>query len=163
MREVKAISSNIPGSPECRLTMRNKIRAMILSLGVPSFFVTVNPADVYNPIVKFLAGNDIDIDDLLPDQVPTYWEQAGTVARNPCIAAEFFDTYINAFISLFLRYDPNRRSTETGILGVTKAYYGCVEAQGRGSLHCHMVVCSCGGLGFQIIIDKCVKTLLPGH
>ena len=22
---------------------------------------------------------------------------------------------------------------------------------------------SCGGLGFQIIIDKCVKTLLPGH
>lgn len=102
MKEVKTISSNVPGSPDSRLTMRNEIRANILSLGVPSFFITVNPADVYNPIVKFLAGCDIDIDNLLPDQVPTYWEQAGTIARNPCIAAEFFDTYINAFISALL-------------------------------------------------------------
>ena len=146
MKEVKIISSNVPGSPESRLTMRNEIRANILSLGVPSFFITVNPADVYSPIVKFLAGNDIDIDNLLPDQVPTYWEQAGVVARNPCIAAEFFDTYINAFISAILRYDPKQRSTRPGIVGVTRAYYGCVEAQGRGSLHCHMVVWVHGGL-----------------
>ena len=146
MKEVKAISCNVPGSPESRLTMRNEIRANILSLGVPSFFITVNPADVYNPVVKFLAGNDIDVDNLLPDQVPTYWEQAGVIARNPCIAAEFFDTYVNAFISAILRYDPKRRSTRPGILGVTKAYYGCVEAQGRGSLHCHMVVWVHGGL-----------------
>ncbi|KAF8123174.1 hypothetical protein EV363DRAFT_1273007, partial [Boletus edulis] len=27
-----------------------------------------------------------------------------------------------------------------GILGRVNAYYGCVEAQGRGSLHCHMLV-----------------------
>ena len=154
MREVKAISSNIPGSPESRLTMRNEIRGMILSLGVPSFFVTVNPADVYNPIVKFLAGNNIDVDNLLPDQVPTYWEQAGTIARNPCIAAEFFDTYINAFIRSFLQYDPKRQSTKTGILGVTKAYYGCVEAQGRGSLHCHMVVWVYGGLTSNEIRER---------
>jgi hypothetical protein len=146
MKEVKAISSNVPGSPDSRLTMRNEIRANILSLGVPSFFITVNPADVYNPIVKFLAGNDIDIDNLLSNQVPTYWDQAGIIAHNPCIAAEFFDVYINAFISAILQYDPKQRSTQPGILGVTKAYYGCVEAQGRGSLHCHMVVWVHGGL-----------------
>ncbi|KAJ6573694.1 hypothetical protein B0H10DRAFT_1645672, partial [Mycena sp. CBHHK59/15] len=33
-----------------------------------------------------------------------------------------------------------------GILGVVKAYYSCVEAQGRGTLHCHMVVWLEGGL-----------------
>ena len=154
MKEVKAISSHVPGSPESRLTMRNEIRANVLSLGVPSFFLTVNPADVYSPIVKFLAGNDIDVDNLLPDQVPTYWEQAGVVACNPCIAAEFFDTYINAFISAILRYDPKQRSTQPGILGVTKAYYGCVEAQGRGSLHCHMVVWVHGGLTSDEIRDR---------
>ena len=154
MKEVKTISSNVPGSPDSRLTMRNEIRANILSLGVPSFFITVNPADVYNPIVKFLAGCDIDIDNLLPDQVPTYWEQAGTIARNPCIAAEFFDTYINAFISALLRHDPKQQSTETGILGVSKAYYGCVEAQGRGSLHCHMVVWVHGGLTSDEIRER---------
>jgi hypothetical protein len=64
LKEVKLISANIPGSAASRLTMRNEIRANIISLGVPSFYVTVNPADVYNPIVRFLAGNDIDIDDL---------------------------------------------------------------------------------------------------
>ena len=154
MTEVKAISCNIPGSPESRLTMRNEIRANVLSLGVPSFFVTVNPADVYNPVVRFLSGNDIDIDDLLPHQIPTYWEQAKVVARNPCIAAEFFDTYINAFISAVLQYDPKQRSTQSGIFGMTKAYYGCVEAQGRGSLHCHMVVWVHGGLTSDEIRDR---------
>jgi hypothetical protein len=154
MKEVKTISSNIPGSPDSRLTMRNEIRANILSLGVPSFFITVNPADVYNPIVKFLAGCDIDIDNLLPDQVPTYWEQAGTIARNPCIAADFFHIYINAFISALLCYDPKQQSTKTGILGVVKAYYGCVEAQGRGTLHCHMVVWLHGGLTSDEISER---------
>jgi len=104
MKEVKAISCNVPGSPESHLTMRNEICANILSFGVPSFFITVNPADVYNPVVKFLAGNDIDVNNLLPNQVPTYWEQVGVIACNPCIAAEFFNTYINAFILAILQY-----------------------------------------------------------
>jgi len=97
MREVKVILSNIPGSPDSRLTMRNEIRVNIVSLGIPSFFVTVNSTDVYNPIVKFLASGHIDVDNLLPDQVPTYWEQAKVVAHNPCVAAEFFNIYVNAF------------------------------------------------------------------
>jgi hypothetical protein len=52
LKEVKLISANIPGSAASRLTMRNEIRANILSLGVPSFYITVNPADVYNPMVR---------------------------------------------------------------------------------------------------------------
>jgi len=146
LKEVKLISGNIPGSAASRLIMRNEIRANILSLGVPSFYLTVNPADVYNPIVRFLAGNDIDIDNLLSHEIPTYWDQAKVVARNPCIAATFFHTYINAFVSAILGYDPKQRSITPGILGVTRAYYGCTEAQGRGSLHCHMVVWVHGGM-----------------
>lgn len=157
MKEVKAISSNVPGLPDSRLTMRNEIRANILSLGVPSFFITVNPADVYNPIVKFLMGNDIDIDNLLPDQIPTYWDQASIIAHNPCIGTEFFDIYINAFISAILCYDANQQSTQSGILGVTKAYYGCAETQGRGSLHCHMVVWVHGGLTADEILNRAIS------
>ncbi|KAF9642417.1 hypothetical protein BDM02DRAFT_3105728, partial [Thelephora ganbajun] len=108
MKEVKLISANVPGSAASRLTMWNEIRVNILSLGVPSFYITVNPADVYNPVVKFLSGHNIDIDNLMSHEVPTYWEQAKVVARNPCIAAEFFDTYLNAFFSAILHYDPKR-------------------------------------------------------
>lgn len=154
LKEVKLISANIPGSAASRLTMRNEIRANILSLGVPSFYVTVNPADVYNPMVRFLAGSDIDIDNLLSHEIPTYWEQAKLVARNPCIVAEFFHTYVNAFISAILGYDPKQRSVTPGILGVARAYYGCMEAQGRGSLHCHMVVWVHGGMTSDQIRDR---------
>ena len=57
MKEVKVIASSIPGSSASRLAMRNKIRGMMTELGMPSFHITINPADVYNPLVKFLAGD----------------------------------------------------------------------------------------------------------
>jgi hypothetical protein len=44
--------------------------------GLPSFYVTINPADVYNPLVKFLAGSEIDIDNLLPEDVPKFHKQS---------------------------------------------------------------------------------------
>jgi hypothetical protein len=47
---------------------------------------------------------------------------------------------MKAFISALLGYDPTQENLEGGVLGVVKAYYGCVEAQGRGTLHCHMLV-----------------------
>ncbi|KAJ7859497.1 hypothetical protein B0H14DRAFT_2222051, partial [Mycena olivaceomarginata] len=53
---------------------------------------------------------------------------------------------MKAFISALLGYDPTQKNTEGGILGLVKAYYGCVEAQGRGTLHCHMLVWVEGGL-----------------
>ncbi|KAJ7194625.1 hypothetical protein C8J57DRAFT_1650480, partial [Mycena rebaudengoi] len=45
-----------------------------------------------------------------------------------------------SFHLALLGYDPEQKNLEGGILGVVKAYYGCVEAQGRGTLHCHMVI-----------------------
>ncbi|KAJ3880111.1 hypothetical protein F5051DRAFT_302377, partial [Lentinula edodes] len=54
---------------------------------------------------------------------------------------------MNAFITAILRYDS--KSVEQNCLGVfghVKGYYGCVEAQGRGSLHCHMLIWLEGGM-----------------
>jgi len=146
MKEVKIITSHVPGSSASRVTMRNEIHGLIMDQGLPSFFITINPADVYNPVVKFLAGSDIDIDNLLPDQVPEYREQANLIAKNPAIAAKFFNIYMKAFISAILGYDTKGANLEGGILGVVKAYYGCVEAQGRGTLHCHMLIWLQGGM-----------------
>ena len=147
MKEVRAITSSVPGSASSKVKMRNEIRGMILELGLPSFFITINPADVYNPIVKFLAGGQVDLDDLMHDQVPNYWEQSVLVARNPVVAARFFNLYLKAFIRTVLGFDPSScPNLSEGILGVVKGYYGCVEAQGRGTLHCHMLVWVEGGL-----------------
>ena len=63
---------------------------------------TLNPADVFSPLVKILAGSDIDINNLLPEDVPDYWEQVYLVAQNPGVAAKFFNIYMKAFISAIL-------------------------------------------------------------
>ncbi|KAI0708655.1 hypothetical protein C8Q76DRAFT_627344, partial [Earliella scabrosa] len=98
MKEVQMVNSNVPGSSAARIAMRNEIRGMMITHGMPNFYLTINPADLYNPVVKFLAGADIDVDSLLPEQVPDPWEQSILIARNPVVAAKFFRTYMDAFI-----------------------------------------------------------------
>ena len=155
MRNVHQINSNVMGSSAARLKMRNEIRGMIMSLGALSFFITINPADVYNPLIKLLAGDEIDIAHLLPEQVPDYHHQSLLIVKDLVLAAWFFDIYMNAFFSTILRSNERpRNEIHSGVLGITKGYYGTVEAQGRGSLHCHMLIWLEGGLNPAEIRDR---------
>jgi hypothetical protein len=158
MNEVNLINAHVPGSAQSKLAMRNELRALMIERGLASFYITINPADVYNPLVKFLAGSEIDLDELLPKDLPNYIDQAVGIVKNPFIAAQFFNIYMKAFIKTILDFDPKQEEEEGGILGVVKAYYGTVEAQGRGSLHCHMMIwvtCSLnlGGVGAKALGD----------
>ncbi|KAJ7620673.1 hypothetical protein B0H17DRAFT_896235, partial [Mycena rosella] len=98
MKEVSIINSHVPGSAQSKLIMRNQIRALMVEKGMPSFYLTINPADVYSPLLKFLAGDEIDLDALAPKDVPSYVDQATTIAKNPAVAARFFNVYMKAFI-----------------------------------------------------------------
>lgn len=154
MKQVKTVTGNVPGSTAARMVMRNEIRALMVDKGLPSFYITINPADIYNPLVKFLAGAEIDVDNLLPEHVPNYVEQSILVAKNPAVAAKFFNIYMKAFIKCILGYDPKEKFIEGGILGHVNGYYGCVEAQGRGTLHCHMLVWLEGALNPNEIKER---------
>src|ERR1700678_1083309 len=156
MKQVNIVTSNVPGTSASRVTMRNEIRGLMIEKGMPSFFITINPADIYNPIVKFLGGAEIYLYNILPEQVPNYREQAILVAKNPFVAAKFFNIYMKAFISAVLGYEPDERKIEGGILGLVKAYYGCGEAQGRGTLHCHMMIWLEGGLNPNEIKERVI-------
>ena len=60
------------------------------------------------------------------------------VAQDPVAAVKYFHTLIPAILRM-LGWDMHRLSfIEEGILGWMKAFYGCIEAQGRGSLHLHV-------------------------
>ncbi|KAF8143047.1 hypothetical protein K438DRAFT_1466822, partial [Mycena galopus ATCC 62051] len=48
---------------------------------------------------------------------------------------------IDAFIRIVLRYNAGSTTMrENGLFGQCSAYYAMIEAQGRGTLHCHMLV-----------------------
>jgi hypothetical protein len=154
MRDVHLINSTVMGSGAARMSMRHQIWAMITSYGAPSLFITINPADVYNPLVKLLAGADIDVNTLLPDQIPTFHEQSILIAKDPALAARFFHIYMQSFFNVILQYDvDNHGSIKPNMFGATKGYYGTVEAQGRGSLHCHLLLWLEGGLNPSEIRD----------
>jgi hypothetical protein len=140
MKEVNIITSHVPGSAQSKFLRRNEIRALMMEMGMPSFYNTINPADIYHPMVKFLAGSEIDLQNLRPQDIADTYVQARAIAKNPSLTARFLNRYMKAVISTLLGYDPKQENTEGGVLGVCEAYYGCVEAQGRGSLHCHMMV-----------------------
>ncbi|KAG2135283.1 hypothetical protein DEU56DRAFT_871714 [Suillus clintonianus] len=53
---------------------------------------------------------------------------------------------MKSFFSALLGFDAANGQASEGILGTVKAYFGCVEAQGRGTLHCHLMVWLEGGL-----------------
>ncbi|KAF9039928.1 hypothetical protein BJ165DRAFT_1416403 [Panaeolus papilionaceus] len=53
---------------------------------------------------------------------------------------------MDCFFKCMLRYSNGGDNRKQGVLGTTNAYYGCIEAQGRGSLHCHMLVWIDGSL-----------------
>ncbi|KAF5334229.1 hypothetical protein D9611_014313 [Ephemerocybe angulata] len=187
MNHVQSVTRDVAGSNSGRMRMRNEVRALTFTLGVPAFFVTINPADVYNPIVRFMGGAEIDIDNLPAETAFDYHEQAKLVAQNPFVAARFFNVVMKAFFTEVLGYahpflkefdadSPSRY----GVFGVSNGYYCCSEAQGRGTLHGHMVVWVEGYLNpnelkikllatmndafskrFLNYLEDCVQTAIP--
>ncbi|KIK59522.1 hypothetical protein GYMLUDRAFT_106276, partial [Collybiopsis luxurians FD-317 M1] len=54
MQQVNIVTASVQGSSSSLVAMRNEIHALMMDQGLPSFYVTINPADVYNPLVQFL-------------------------------------------------------------------------------------------------------------
>ena len=137
MQDVQLVNSTVLGSNFARSAMREQIRSLIISFGAPSLYITINPADVYNPIVRVMTDTDIANDET--NAYFSFLEQAKLIAHNPVVAAQFFHTLMTFFFQHILRFRSGTKK-EIGLFGHTKAYYGCVEAQGRGTLHCHGLI-----------------------
>ena len=157
LKQVSHVTSCMPASSSARTFMRNEIKALMIEKGLPTFYVTINPADVYNPVLKFMCGTDFDLDNMMDDDVPDFWAQSVLVAKNPVIASRFFHLCMSVFVETVLGYTDNVSESSSGVLGQVSAYYGCVEAQGRGSLHCHLLIWLTGSLNCDQIRDHVLR------
>lgn len=131
MRHIKTISGNVMGSAQSRANLRTRIHALIFNQGLPSIFITINPADIHSRIALYFAGIDLDLDQIIPEKIPSTFERAQIIAANPVANARHFNVLISSILSSLI---------DGGVLGPIKAYFGTVESQGRGSLHLHILL-----------------------
>lgn len=139
-----ATSSHIVGSGKARAGYRTRIWGTCLWLRPPTLWVTINPLDYEDPIAQIIAGENIDMDSFLDIVGPDARERARNMADDPFASASFFHFLIEATLEcLFaVRTHTTRCQVDNrlGIFGYVSGYFGVVEAQGRGSLHVHMLL-----------------------
>ena len=141
--QLSAVKSKVQGSDESRISLRGKIWGTSLLHNPPSLWVTINPADTQDPIAQVLAGADIDLDDFCNTAGPDSIERARNMASDPYAAAKFFHIMIKTIIEVLMGISKKRNGIfdrKEGIFGVVKSYVGSVEAQGRGTLHLHLLL-----------------------
>lgn len=131
MKHIRSVGGHVLGSAYSRSVLRTKIHSLCFSLGLPSLFVTINPADIHSPVALYFAGVNLDLDKVFPEMLGTNYNRAQIIASHPVATAKFFNCLIKNILKCLVL---------GGVLGPTKAYFGTVESQGRGSLHLHLLI-----------------------
>lgn len=129
-RELGVVAKNLQGSDGYKLCRRNEIRSLMRVHGTPTFFITLNPHDLSNVLV----GHYGDVPPNTWRSMSSY-QRASFVASHPAAAAKAFDVQVQAFLDIIVRFQRG-----PGLFGECVGYYATVEAQGRGTLHTHMLL-----------------------
>ncbi|CAF1542123.1 unnamed protein product [Rotaria sordida] len=131
LHHIKTIGGRVMGSAYSRTALRTRIHALIYNQGLPSIFLTLNPADIHSPVALYFAGVKLDLDNIQIAQLMTTYKRAEIIASHPVATAKFFHLLISNILNTMI---------SGGVLGPIKAYFGTVESQGRGSLHLHLLI-----------------------
>jgi Helitron helicase-like domain at N-terminus len=91
-------------------------------------------------VVQILAEEEIDMDNFVRSVGPDAAKRAENDASNPYKAAQYFYMMCKIILkTLFgIATHGGHVHTTKGLVGNASAYFGVVEAQGRGTLHLHM-------------------------
>ncbi len=142
-REIRTIRSRVEGTSEARGILRSMIWGTVLVCNPPSLWITINPSDTQDPIAQVIVGEDINLAEFNNTAGPRAGVHAKNIAEDPYAASEYFHTVINAVLQELLgikRVPVGAPHRNNGIFGEVRVYVGVVEAQGRGTLHLHLLV-----------------------
>ena len=66
LQQINTIGGHIIGSRHSRVVFSTQIHALVFHQGLPSTFITSNPADVHSRVAPYFARIDLDLDNILP-------------------------------------------------------------------------------------------------
>ena len=135
------------------------------TFGPPLIFLTPNVADTQHPLLLVVQGQEVDLGCIsaeMEDILPKYRDMMRKIAQDPVGQTVQFELLMRLFFQHVLNVRPEtldcRRggvrtvsrewcsdgvaasSSGAGMLGPVLAFRGEIEAQGRGSLHPHVLV-----------------------
>lgn len=107
-----------------------------------TIFLNLNPSDMNSGLMFELSGHEYRFDESDIEGPPVGRPQAQeirqVVAKNPVAASNFFWTYMQCFVKLFLGWDVvTMKKAGRGYLGEVDAYFGKFETGKRGVIHAH--------------------------
>jgi hypothetical protein len=139
---VQVTLQKVMGTDASRALNRSKIWSTSLYLNPMNLWMTLNFVDRHDPICQIFAGEHVNMDDLSGVLRLSANERARNVAKDPFAATEFFFFLARTIIKTLFGFNADGRGgpNRMGELGVGNAYFGVVEAQGRGSLHLHLIM-----------------------
>jgi hypothetical protein len=141
--QLAAIRARVKGTHKSKQHVRSKIWGTNLIFNPPALWITINPADTQDPIAQVFAGAEIDLDRCCNTAGPTNSQRATNVAQDPFSVAKYFHFIMKCVLEILFGIKKNVRGRierEEGIFGEVQSYVGTVEAQGRGTLHLHMLL-----------------------
>jgi hypothetical protein len=147
-RELVTVRTKVQGTDESRMGIRSKIWSTSLIFNPPSLWITINPPDTNDPIAQIFAGEEIDMDAFCNTAGPDSTSRSTTIAGDPYAAAHFFHFVIALVLETLFGIKGAKGNAHVkrraGVFGTVQAYIGTVEAQGRGTLHLHIILWLCG-------------------
>ncbi|MCG8077008.1 MAG: AAA family ATPase, partial [Candidatus Thiodiazotropha taylori] len=129
------IFRQLRNSPAYLAARKKDIFAMIMQLGLPTWFMSLSAADTrWIDLLKMLAklNDGIELTDKDIESL-TWQEKTRLVQKDPVTCSRYFDHRVQEFLNIILK------STSEPI-GKLKDFFYRVEFQQRGSPHIHMLV-----------------------
>lgn len=98
----------------------------------PTIWITINPADIHDPITQVFSRETIDMDKFNSLLGPDSHRRTENIACNPYAAARYFNFIIRTVLEMLMGITNHSShiTSEKGILGQVAAYFEVVEAQG---------------------------------
>ncbi|KAH9001654.1 hypothetical protein EDB92DRAFT_1762266, partial [Lactarius akahatsu] len=154
-QNLSTVRAKTMATDKSRINIRSLIWGMCIKKNPPSVWLTINPADTQDPVAHVLCGENIDLDAFdAHDERPS----AVAIAADPFASASFFHLTINALLQTLLGIEGYTHNQsihhEIGILREVSAFIGTIEAQGRGTLHLHMILWLCGSPPLQEMKER---------
>ncbi|CAF0878082.1 unnamed protein product [Rotaria sordida] len=80
---IKTIGGRVMDSAYSHTALCTRIHALIYDQGLPSIFLTLNPADIHSPVALYFAGVKLDLDNIQMEQLMDNYKRAEIIASHP--------------------------------------------------------------------------------